>query len=83
MPNLKKIYAVYLIKNNYHICMLETSRESIKERKLNRETVYERKDEWVFYTTDISEKHIKKMFYSYFINYYDEIVTAISKYKGE
>lgn len=84
MPiKLKKVYAVYLIKKNHHICMLESSRESIKERKLKRETVYERNDEWVFYTSDISATHIKKVFKQYFNDYYLKMISEIDKYKGE
>lgn len=84
MPTkMKKIYAVYFIKKNHHICMLEISRESIKERKLKRETIYERKDEWCFYTTDISPEHIKHVFKRYFMEYYRGIINDIDNYKGE
>ena len=82
MPTKKKVYAVYLIKNNHHICMLESSNESIKERKLRKEVVYENTTEWWFYTTDTSPKHIKEVFKMYFMDCYHKLINEIDKYEG-
>lgn len=83
MPIKKKVYAVYLIKRNYLIFMFESSREHIKEKNLKRETVYERNDEWFFYTTDVSSAHIKEVFKQYFNDYCLKIISEIDKYKGD
>lgn len=83
MPIKKKVYAVYFIKRTKGIAILTSSEEYAKEIKYKLDAVYDRGDELVFRTRDISEQHIKETFKTYFTNCFNEIMNVIDNYKGE
>lgn len=83
MPIKKKVYAVYFIKKTKGIAILTSSEEYVKEKKQKFDVVYDKTDDLVFHTRDISEQHIKETFKTYLTNCFNEITNAIDNFKGE